>query len=83
MVCPYRERVRLPGPDGERQGADPPCAVIHPSTAVGPLLLERPHVIVLLTVQPGGQDSLRPARTWKWRWWTLWPACAPMLDTTR
>ena len=33
--------------------------------------------------QPGGQVISRPDSTWKCRWWTLWPACSPMLETTR
>ena len=37
----------------------------------------------LKMAQPGGQVMSRPERTWKCRWWTLWPACSPMLDTTR
>ena len=33
--------------------------------------------------QPGGHVISRPDSTWKCRCGTLWPACSPMLDTTR
>ena len=35
------------------------------------------------SAQPGGQVMSRPDSTWKCRCGTLWPACSPMLDTTR
>ena len=27
--------------------------------------------------------SCLPERTWKWMWWTVWPASSPTLVTTR
>ena len=42
-----------------------------------------PFILSMRFSQPGGQVISRPDRTWKCRWWTLWPACSPMLETTR
>jgi hypothetical protein len=33
--------------------------------------------------QPGGQVRERPPSTWAWTCGTVWPACGPVLKTTR
>ena len=55
------------------------------------LVIPKAHIASVAEVDGGNSAVVahifevisRPDSTWKCRWWTLCPACSPMLDTTR